>query len=53
MVLLPGDYFDCVKTYVLTQGDVDYGRIVNKASVSGIARDVKSTEVGDAFATLL
>lgn len=45
MELLPGVEFACEATYSLTQADVDAAEVINTASVSGVARDVESTEV--------
>lgn len=43
--LLPGVEFACEATYILTQADVDAAVVMNNASVSGVARDVESSEV--------
>ena len=45
MELLPGVEFACEAVYSLTQADVDAAEVMNTVTVSGVARDVDSTEV--------
>lgn len=45
MELLPGDEFECTAKYTLSQDDVDSGEREDQVSISGVARDMNSTEV--------